>query len=131
MSTITELAQSLAAQSFAQLDTYDANAIARILELQLLEKGYADESEVTDDADKTNLVYRLAYFVTLSALDVVRSKLKRAQATPAEGEFRDMVKDFEALLKRLAAKAGIKESGDYKDAQFFLVDKVPYFPEIE
>ena len=131
MSTITELAQSLAAQSFAQVDAYDSNAVARILELQLLEKGYANESEVTDDAEKTNLVYRLAYFVTLSALDVVRSKLKRGQATPAEAEFRDMVKDFEAMLKRFAAKAGIKESGDYKDAQFFLIDKVPFHPEIE
>lgn len=130
MSTITELAQSLAAQSFTQLDAFDSEAIARILELQLLEKGYADESAVTDDADKTNLVYRLAYFVTLSALDVVRSKLKRAQATPAEAEFRDMVKDFEALLKRFAAKAGINENGDYKNAQSFMITKSPFITGI-
>ncbi len=130
MSTLTELAQSHAARAFKELDAFDANAVERILELLFLERGFADESEVTEASDKVGIVHHLAYRGVLAALDVARSKLKRAEATPAEAEFRDMVKDFEALLKRLARQAGINETGKLPETQSFLIDKVPFLPEV-
>lgn len=130
MSTLTELAQSQAARAFQEVTAFDANAVERILELLFTERGFADESEVTEAADKASIVYNLAYRVVLSALDVTRSKLKKGQATPAAAEFRDMVKDFEALLKRLARIAGIEEeAGQIEEPKTFIIDKVPFFEE--
>lgn len=106
----------------------DANAVGIILETILLERGYVNESEVTDNKEKANIAYNLAYRVVLAAIDVVRNKLKIVQTLPTKIEYRDMVKDFQELLKRLGKLAGLDE--DPQGTATFEMDIVPYHDEV-
>lgn len=132
MSTVAELAAAIAPRAYTLLNQFDAAAVARSLELVLLERGFANEAAIPTDAEKANVVWRVAYQFVLAALDLARTKVEQAKAGPTEAKFRKEVEYLEALLVRLSKRAGIDEDcgcdvSPPSQATTFLVGKVPFF----
>lgn len=128
---IIDFAKSLTPEGYALLFARDATAPALQLELLFLERGFADDAAVTDDSDRVQLSYRLAYNWTLTALDLARVKLDKIEGDKAKATFRKEVDYLDKLLKRLSKRAGVSEDDAPPDKTpaVFLIEKVPFFPE--
>lgn len=128
---IIDFAKSLTPEGHDILLAKDAIYPARQLELLLLERGFADDTAVTEDSDRVQLSYRLAYNWTLTALDLARVKLDKIEGDKAKATFRKEVDYLDKLLTRLAKRAGVDEDAAPPDKTpaVFLIEKVPFFPE--
>lgn len=126
--TLLALAKSVSPRAYEQAKAQDAAAPQAAANMVLLDLGYvtadAPDPTAVPASARASVAYHIAYILTASALDLVRTKVAEASAGPTSAKFRNEVEYLQALLKRLAARAGIDDTGQAAPTTGFMIARV-------